>query len=363
MEFQEENENNQDFSIDNGETLSNLNLPDRSKLCFVCDTDKIDYFFICGNGVCNECLVQHMKSQIEKYKIKVLSEKINFICPGSCRCSVKNEQMESLMDFETKTLYHDVIFKMYISKANDIFSCPKSDCSGAGFVINSKNFLKVNECMECPLCKFKWKNETSENFEIFSFTYIKHIFTISNMRTSIKKYLTTKYCNKCSAPIEKIDGCKHMECNRCENSFCWKCMENWSTHSELACMGMYTNIYDETLRPDFISPSLCLLFVILVLKILFSFLIIFYFLLIIIKVIIFIGLIVIDCFLAHGVILSLIRFHKKNKAIIILGIGLSFEYILYTYKLHPFSTRFYYFNVIFILPIYILVMFLKKRFD
>jgi hypothetical protein len=358
MEFQE---NNQDFSFDNEESVSSLNIPDRSKLCFVCDTDKINYFFTCGNGVCNECLIQHLKAQIEKYKVKVLSEKINFICPGSCRCLVQNEQMEILMNFETKCIYYDVLFKMYLSKANDFFTCPKSDCSGGGFV-KQEYISKIKDCMECPICNYKWKYESSDKYEIFNFMNIMQSFSISNMRTSIKKYITTKYCNKCSAPIEKIDGCKHMECNRCEYSFCWKCMDDWKNHNELACMGIDTNVYDETFRPDFISPLLLVLTVILVLKIIFSFVIIFWLIGILLKIIIFICLILFDCFLAHGVILSIIKNHPKSKAVIIIAVGLAFEAALYIFSLHPFSTRLYYFNVIFILPIYILVMIKKKRF-
>ena len=42
----------------------------------------------------------------------------------------------------------------------------------------------------------------------------------------------TKACPACSTPIEKIDGCNHMTCQRvtCRHEFCWICLERWDRH-------------------------------------------------------------------------------------------------------------------------------------
>ena len=43
----------------------------------------------------------------------------------------------------------------------------------------------------------------------------------------------TKLCpnGKCGVPIEKNQGCNHMQCPTCKHDFCWKCMEVWSGHA------------------------------------------------------------------------------------------------------------------------------------
>jgi len=40
----------------------------------------------------------------------------------------------------------------------------------------------------------------------------------------------TKACNRCSARIEKNQGCNHMTCQQCKHEFCWICMGDWVDH-------------------------------------------------------------------------------------------------------------------------------------
>ncbi|XP_075248062.1 uncharacterized protein LOC142341065 isoform X2 [Convolutriloba macropyga] len=42
----------------------------------------------------------------------------------------------------------------------------------------------------------------------------------------------SKKCPKCTAPIQKVDGCNHMKClaKGCRHEFCWVCLTPWSKH-------------------------------------------------------------------------------------------------------------------------------------
>ena len=204
-----------------------------------------------------DCFREHLKAQLEKYKLKIFSKNINFICAGSCRCPVEVFKMEDLMDKNTKDIYHEVLLAMYLNQTKDILSCPNSNCKYYGFK------TQKCKCFECNSCGHKWSIEEKIS-DIFS-------FDLNDIRTYYKKFLISKYCNNCQAPIEKGEGCVHMECNRCDYSFCWRCTENWKGHSEYVCMGLYANEWDENLRPDF---SIVLNFIILlsfITKFIFSF--------------------------------------------------------------------------------------------
>lgn len=42
----------------------------------------------------------------------------------------------------------------------------------------------------------------------------------------------TKSCPRCRSPIEKISGCDHMTCSRCQCEFCWACLADYANIRE-----------------------------------------------------------------------------------------------------------------------------------
>jgi hypothetical protein len=338
-ENEEENEGDLEHLITEANVIEDSSVKDRSRLCYVCDTSKIDFFFDCGNGLCEECVNEHLRSQLDKYKTKILSNKISFVCAGSCKCHVDNHAMELLMTKEIKQLHNEVLLKMYLSKCPDVLQCPVSSCPNYGFVQCSSSDSK--NCIECTVCGHSWE-ECSGNLAYNMVYNLKTMsFSLSNIKSTIKKYIITKYCNNCHSPIEKAEGCKHMECNRCEYSFCWRCTENWKVHKELACMGLLSNEYEESFRPEFLSTFLIFMIVVVVLKFVFTFTIIFYLLYLLIKLAVFCGFIVFDCFLIFGALYEKIRNKNNVRFYIVFSLILIVQSILYGWKLHPFSDRVY----------------------
>jgi len=355
------------------EEEENIKIIDRSRLCFVCDGNKIDIFFDCGNGLCSDCVLEHIKAQIEKYKIKILSDKLEFICAGSCKCPVKKDLMEGFMDSSTQDKYQSVLLKMYLSKCQDVITCHRSDCNGYGFVkktnfssldIFNNIFLNsMNNCYECPICKSKVSNLEENLTDYFDPRKLVKTFSLSNIKSHIIKYSTTKYCNKCTAPIEKAEGCKHIECNRCEYSFCWKCTEDWSTHVEKSCMGLFTNDYDDSIRPNFITNLLIFLCVLVAFKFLFSFTIIFRIFYLFLKLILFLINLTVDAFILHGFLLSYYKNNNRKKVLVIGIFGVLFEALLYYSNLHTFSEKLYMVSQIIVLPMYACFMAVNKKFN
>jgi hypothetical protein len=325
------------------------------------------------NGLCSDCVLEHIKAQIEKYKIKILSDKLEFICAGSCKCPVKKDLMEGFMDSSTQDKYQSVLLKMYLSKCQDVITCHRSDCNGYGFVkktnfssldIFNNIFLNsMNNCYECPICKSKVSNLEENLTDYFDPRKLVKTFSLSNIKSHIIKYSTTKYCNKCTAPIEKAEGCKHIECNRCEYSFCWKCTEDWSTHVEKSCMGLFTNDYDDSIRPNFITNLLIFLCVLVAFKFLFSFTIIFRIFYLFLKLILFLINLTVDAFILHGFLLSYYKNNNRKKVLVIGIFGVLFEALLYYSNLHTFSEKLYMVSQIIVLPMYACFMAVNKKFN
>ncbi|CAF1442892.1 unnamed protein product [Adineta steineri] len=49
--------------------------------------------------------------------------------------------------------------------------------------------------------------------------------TDSDTLTWLKK--NSKKCPKCHSYIEKISGCDHMTCKKCQHEFCWECFSDY----------------------------------------------------------------------------------------------------------------------------------------
>jgi ariadne-1 len=55
----------------------------------------------------------------------------------------------------------------------------------------------------------------------------------------------TKQCPKCRKPIEKNQGCNHMNCKMCTHEFCWLCLGDWSEHGQKTGGYYNCNKYEE----------------------------------------------------------------------------------------------------------------------
>jgi len=330
--------NNENHNIPNPNFIMNTedsqNNAD-SKLCHICEVTPIDFFFICGNGSCIECLYSHIQSILEKYKQKVFSQKIKFVCVSSCKCIIEDGVYEKFIQENSnlKELHNEVLFKMHLAKTKDIISCPKSSCSNSGF------FRGNSACFECNSCGTKIPNPN----DIFSADFFSKLIDnmkFSNFKSHMLKIFTTKYCNKCNSPIEKADGCKHIECNRCEYGFCWKCTGDWSNHSQTACMGIFSNPFDDNDRPDFFFMICFYLTVITVLKLISSLYVLFKLFYFFMAILFVIGIILNILFTA-GMIDLLIKYRIKTIIIPTLLFAI-LEGFLYYFQLHPLSEKFYF---------------------
>jgi hypothetical protein len=332
------NEDNESIRIINSEE----NIREEKKYCYVCESVPIEYYFFCGMGSCIECLEGHLSNILDNYSHKILSEEIKFICIGHCRCNLDSKEVIDNLILTNSTLkekYHNVLFKMLISKSSDIISCPKFNCSNYGFVEDHNNY----DCLECDICKTKIYNPNKLDFK--NIVEALNNFSFSNAKTYLVKTITSKNCKKCNSPIEKSDGCKHIECYRCEYSFCWKCTTDWRTHSQKACMGLYSNEWDD-FDPNILFEKLCItLILIIFLKFISGFYVIFKLYYVFMAILFSIG-IYINNILMGSFIMVIGRNEKRKICYIPFILFFIVELIFYYFEFHPLSEKIYFYSQI-----------------
>lgn len=241
-------------------TLDNDQSIIESELCPVCQTNQKCFFFECLNGSCNECLLEYLKTEVTKFKTMRYTKEIKFKCMFKCQCIISESTLIKIInnDHELKEEYYNMLFLIYISNNNEMINCPNNNCSNISFLkekdkINNaatNNNSCVYTCSQCNI-KFRLNNSCNINHinETDYFLDFKNlIFDYIEFKSYIKKLISAKLCRKCDTFIEKIDGCKHITCNRCGYSFCFQCSENWANHKEKYCHGINCNEYQETMN-------------------------------------------------------------------------------------------------------------------
>ncbi|KAG1672733.1 E3 ubiquitin-protein ligase RNF144A [Nymphon striatum] len=93
--------------------------------------------------------------------------------------------------------------------------------------INCKNsgFITVEECdaVFCSFCSEKWHPNLSCK-ELETLLMLDNDTEKNDSSTQIKD-AKIKRCPNCRIPIERLEGCAQMMCNRCQHVFCWFCLK------------------------------------------------------------------------------------------------------------------------------------------
>lgn len=115
-------------------------------------------------------------------------------------------QMEKLVVLENKLEYINAIDPKYtMEKGNYIKICPNLKCNG---FLDENLFCGLCDLFICSNCHIeKKKNHACKNEDIETKTFFE--------KSGVS-------CPNCNVLILKIDGCNHMWCRKCKNSFDWR---------------------------------------------------------------------------------------------------------------------------------------------
>lgn len=147
-------------------------------------------------------------------------------CPqASCNVAVGRDMIYELASEPKRNKYDHFLFRSYVENNKKMKWCPAPTCEYA--VSYEPDGVRTNLDVAC-LCyhSFCWNCGEEAHSPVDCETVKRWILKNNSASDNIAWILThTKPCPKCKKPIEKIDGCVHMEC-KCGFKFCWLCLRN-----------------------------------------------------------------------------------------------------------------------------------------
>lgn len=213
--------------------------------CKVCFMNKVGVhcleFWPCRHVYCKDCMASYFTVQISEGNIKFLR------CPeDKCESEANPKQVQELVPEDMYQRWDEMLLNSTLSSLGDIQPCPRYHCQYPVTVEEGQGQCPSCKFVFCGLCRFGWHGiepcrlKHSESRKIIE-VYIngneadkkileeqygrKYLCTLRDEYLSMN-YLeeNSKQCPRCSAKIEKIDGCNKMICQRCSIYFCWLCM-------------------------------------------------------------------------------------------------------------------------------------------
>ena len=173
----------------------------------------------CSLQICNDCFSRYIRLKISEGQVSAK----RLICPGVlCDTPVSTSVIKANVDEEMYEKYE------YLKQATvpGARFCPNPECGALQKPLKRRR-RKVTchachkvSCIKCGSDYHKWPTCHRMNH---------HEYENYCHETNVRM------CPTCSWPIQKVGGCSHVSCSRCDGSFCWFCLQDWASHKSWKC--------------------------------------------------------------------------------------------------------------------------------
>ncbi|KAM9309498.1 ankyrin repeat and IBR domain-containing protein 1-like isoform 2-T2 [Pholidichthys leucotaenia] len=243
-------------SITSPDQISLVPPEEDSSLCGIC-VSSISVFeepvdMPCGHEFCRACWEGFLNLKIQE------GEAHNIFCPAfECYQLVPVEVIESVVSREMDRRYLQFDIKAFVENNPAIRWCPEAGCERAVRLNTQGPGSSTSDPLSFPLLRapavdcgkghlFCWEcqGEAHEpcDCEIWKLWLQKvtemkpeELAGVSEAYEDAANCLwlltNSKPCANCKSPIQKNEGCNHMQCAKCKYDFCWICLEEWKKHS------------------------------------------------------------------------------------------------------------------------------------
>ncbi|KAM4539369.1 ankyrin repeat and IBR domain-containing protein 1-like isoform 2-T2 [Odontesthes bonariensis] len=202
----------------------------------------------CGHEFCRSCWEGFLNVKIQG------GDAHNIFCPAyDCYHLVPVHVIESVVSREMDQRYLQFDIKAFVENNPAIRWCPAARCERAvrltrpgpgendphSFPLLPSPAVDCGKghlfCWEClgeahePCDCQMWRNWLQKVTEMKPEECVSEAF--EDAANCLWLLTNSKPCANCKSPIQKNEGCNHMQCAKCKYDFCWICLEEWKKHS------------------------------------------------------------------------------------------------------------------------------------
>ncbi|KAL4616916.1 ankyrin repeat and IBR domain-containing protein 1-like isoform X2 [Arapaima gigas] len=206
----------------------------------------------CGHEFCRACWEGFLNVKIQE------GDAHNIFCPAyECFQLVPVEVIESIVSREMDRRYLQFDIKAFVENNPSIRWCPRAGCERAVRLSQQDPGNSCSELLHQPLLQapavdcgkghlFCWSCLGEAHEPCSCQTWKQWLQKVSEMNPEKLAGVNAAYedaanllwlrtnsksCPICKSPIQKNEGCNHMQCAKCKYDFCWICLEEWKKHS------------------------------------------------------------------------------------------------------------------------------------
>ncbi|XP_025023933.1 ankyrin repeat and IBR domain-containing protein 1 isoform X3 [Python bivittatus] len=206
----------------------------------------------CGHEFCRACWEAFLNMKIQE------GEAHNIFCPAyDCFQLVPVEIIESVVSKEMDKRYLQFDIKAFVENNPSIKWCPTPACERAVRLTRQGSNTSGSETLNFPLLRAPavdcgkghlfcweclgeahepcdcetWKNWLQKITEMKPEELVGVSEAYEDAANCLWLLTNSKPCANCKSPIQKNEGCNHMQCAKCKYDFCWICLEEWKKHS------------------------------------------------------------------------------------------------------------------------------------
>ncbi|KAI1902026.1 hypothetical protein AGOR_G00040470 [Albula goreensis] len=206
----------------------------------------------CGHEFCRACWEGFLNLKIQE------GEAHNIFCPAyDCFQLVPVEVIESVVSREMDKRYLQFDIKAFVENNPAIRWCPTAGCERAVRLTRQGPSASASDSLSFPLLRapavdcgkghlFCWECLGEAHEPCDCQTWKMWLQKVSEMKPEELAGVSEAYedaanclwlltnskpCANCKSPIQKNEGCNHMQCAKCKYDFCWICLEEWKKHS------------------------------------------------------------------------------------------------------------------------------------
>ncbi|XP_030638382.1 ankyrin repeat and IBR domain-containing protein 1 isoform X2 [Chanos chanos] len=206
----------------------------------------------CGHEFCRVCWESFLNMKIQE------GEAHNIFCPAfDCFQLVPVEVIESVVSREMDKRYLQFDIKAFVENNPAIRWCPRAGCERAVRLARQGPGASAADPLAFPLLQapavdcgkghlFCWECQGEAHEPCDCQTWRMWLHKVTEMKPEELAGVSEAYedaanclwlltnskpCANCKSPIQKNEGCNHMQCAKCKYDFCWICLEEWKKHS------------------------------------------------------------------------------------------------------------------------------------